>query len=398
MRELLAPPAELFRRIAEEATDFSILLLDRDGRVAMWNAGAERTFGYTADEIIGRSYEILFIQRDRELGMPARELDVALTTGRADDTRWHLTRSGSLVFMDGVTTPFRGEDGATLGFVKIGRDITERQQTERRLATQLALTNLLGEERSLEETAHAIMQTICENLGWDIGALWEVVDGTMRCVEHWHAPHVDTPAARVLCDGLQMARGVGLIGRVWELGEAVWVPIFRDESRFPRADAAARAGMTSAFAFPIITAGRVAGVMEFFSVRHREPEQALIPVMTLIGAQIGNFIERRRTQQALSESETRFRLMSETAQDAIFTIDESSCILFCNPAVERVFGYEPEELIGRKLDAIIPERYREAHRRGIERFLRTRQRNIPWEGIELPALHRDGHEFPCEIS
>lgn len=398
MRELLAPPAELFRRIAEEATDFSILLLDREGRIVMWNAGAERIFGYSADEILGSSFDVLFAQQDRELGIPAREIETALEAGRADDTRWHVTKSGRAVFMDGVTTPFRGEDGSISGFIKIGRDITERQQTERRLATQLSLTNLLSEERPLEDTARAIMQTICENLGWDIGALWEVVDGTMRCVEHWHAPHVDTPAARLLCEGHQMTRGLGLIGRVWEIGEAIWVPEFRDQSRFPRADAAARAGMTSAFAFPIITSARVVGVMEFFSVTQREPEQALIPVMTLIGAQIGDFIERRHTQQALRESETRFRLMTETAQDAIFTIDEGSRITFCNRAVERLFGHAPEELIGKPLDIIIPERLRAAHRRGIARYLRTRTPSIPWSGVELPALHKDGHEFPCEIS
>jgi PAS domain S-box-containing protein len=120
--------------------------------------------------------------------------------------------------------------------------------------------------------------------------------------------------------------------------------------------------------------------------------------MTLIGAQIGNFIERRHTQERLGESEQRFRLMTEKAQDAIFTIDEKSTITFCNPAVERLFGYAPEELLGRPLEVLIPERLREAHRRGISRYLRTREQRIPWTGVELPALHKDGHEFPCEIS
>jgi PAS domain S-box-containing protein len=138
--------------------------------------------------------------------------------------------------------------------------------------------------------------------------------------------------------------------------------------------------------------------MEFFSRTPREPEQTLLPVMTLIGAQIGDFIDRRRTQQALRESEQRFRLMTETAQDAIFTIDEQSTITFCNPAVERLFGYAPDELLGKPLEIIIPERLRASHRRGINRFLRTRERTIPWTGIELPALHKDGHEFPCDIS
>jgi PAS domain S-box-containing protein len=138
--------------------------------------------------------------------------------------------------------------------------------------------------------------------------------------------------------------------------------------------------------------------MEFFSRRPRELDQALLSAMTLIGSQIGEHIERRKTSQALRDSEERYRVVSETAPDAIFTIDGDSRILFCNAAVERVFGYAPADMIGKKLETIIPERFREAHRHGIERYLRTFQRNIPWNGVELIGQHRDGHEFPVEIS
>jgi PAS domain S-box-containing protein len=398
MKELVAPPESVFRKMVEAATDFSILLLDLDGRIAMWNAGAQAIFHYTADEVIGREFDILFTAEDRQNGAPARELATARNEGRADDTRWHVGKDGRWRFMDGVTMPFRADDGRIAGFTKFGRDLTDRQRTERRLAAQLALTNLLNEELPLEQTARRIMETICENLGWDIGGLWELRDGVMHCVEQWHAPHVDDTAARKLCLGVDFPRGVGLIGQVWELGDAVWIADFRDKIHLPRVEDVDRAGMRAAFAFPITSRGQVTGAMEFFSRTPREPEQTLLPVMTLIGAQIGDFIDRRRTQQALRESEQRFRLMTETAQDAIFTIDEQSTITFCNPAVERLFGYAPDELLGKPLEIIIPERLRAAHRRGINRFLRTRERTIPWTGIELPALHKDGHEFPCDIS
>jgi PAS domain S-box-containing protein len=398
MNELVAPPENVFRKIVEEATDFSILLLDEEGRIAMWNAGAEAIFGYTAEEVVGRSFELLFTGPDRERGMPAKELHAARTTGRADDTRWHVGKDGRWCFMDGVTMPFLGEDGRLLGYSKFGRDITERQRTERRLAAQLALTNLLNEERPFSATARGIMETICENLGWEIGGLWEIKGDVMLCVEQWHAPQIDHVAARLLCEVIRMHRGEGVIGRVWDIGDAVWVSDIREVADFARAEAAMSSGMRATFAFPITAGGRVTGVMEFFSSTPREPEQTLLPVMTLIGAQIGNFIERRQTHSQLQESEQRFRLMTEKAQDAIFTIDEQSIVTFCNPAVERLFGYRPDELLGKPLEIIIPERLREAHRRGINRFLRTRERHIPWTGVELPALHKNGTEFLCEIS
>ena len=390
--------ADVFRRIVEEAREFSIILLDGEGRVEFWNRGAEQIFGWPADEVRGRHFEFLFVPDDRALRVPEAELQRARTEGRADDTRWHLHKSGRWIFMDGITTPLHADDGRITGFAKFARDVTERQHLERRIAAQLALTRLLALERPFRESAREVMQVVCENLGWDIGTLWEVRGDAIECVDHWSAPQVDAAAAAALCTGVRIAKGIGLPGQVWETGDAVWVPCFRDAGMYPRAPLAERAGMTGAFAFPITVAGEVVGALEFFSADQREPDQALMPVMTLIGAQIGDFIERRRTQERLRESEERYRLVSETAQDAIFSIDENSTITFCNPAVERLFGYTPEELIGRRLDAIIPERLRDAHRRGIERYLRTRQRNIPWTGIELPALHKDGHEFPCELS
>lgn len=383
----------VFRQIIEEARDLAIFMLDDRGVIELWNVGAERTFGWTAAEIVGRHFEVLFTPEDRVLGAPAAELDRARTTGRADDTRWHFCKDGRRVFVDGVTTKLR--DG---GFSKFSRDVTDRYLTEKRLAAQLALTNLLNQEQPLEITARRIMQTICEHLGWDIGGLWQVEDGEIVCVDYWHAPHVEPELVRDLCASGGFARGVGLIGEVWETGRALWVPEFNDAQRFPRAPFAQRAGMIAAFAFPLVSEGRVIGVMEFFSGVAREPEQALLPVMTLIGAQLGDFIQRRRTQHALRESEMRYRLVSETAQDAIFTMNERGVVTFCNPAVERMLGWKPEELIGRTLEVIIPERLRDQHRRGVERYLRTRRPNIPWNGVELPALHKDGREIPCEIS
>ncbi|HEX6159639.1 MAG TPA: PAS domain S-box protein, partial [Thermoanaerobaculia bacterium] len=306
-------------------------------------------------------------------------------------------KDGRKVFVDGITEPML-EEGRLTGYSKFCRDVTERYLTEERLAAQLVLTNLLRDERrAFNDVAREVMQTVCEKLGWDIGALWECRGDRICCVDLWQRPDTGSDG-KLLCEGQSMAHGVGLIGGVWESGEALWVPDFSDTSRYPRAELAQRAGMSSAFAFPICVGESVTGVMEFFSAEPREPQQALLPIMTVIGAQIGDYMERRRTHQALRESEQRHRVVTEAAQDAIFTIDERSTILFCNAAVERVFGWKAEELIGQPLSTIMPQRFREGHQRGIDRYLSTRQRHIPWTGVELPAIHRDGHEFPCEIS
>lgn len=388
----------VFRTLVEQATDLAICLLDAEGRILLWNRGAEKVFGWSASEIIGQHISVLSVPDDRTLGIAERELAIAAKDGRASDTRWHLRKDGRRVFVDGLTEP-TFEDGRLTGFAKFAHDITDRYVAEERLAAQLVLTNLLrDEERPFAEVAREVMKTVCEKLAWDIGGLWECRGEQIHCVDIWCAPGVDAEAARQLCVGQSLSPGVGLIGRVWQSREALWVPEFTDATQYPRAPLAMNAGMRSVFAFPIAVGDQIVGAMEFFSAEQREPQQALLPIMTVIGAQIGDYMERRRTHQALRESEQRHRVVTEAAQDAIFTIDEHSTILFCNAAVERVFGWKPEELIGKSLSAIMPERFRTAHQRGIERFLATRQRHIPWTGVELPALHRNGHEFPCEIS
>src|SRR5712692_2412357 len=108
--------------------------------------------------------------------------------------------------------------------------------------------------------------------------------------------------------------------------------------------------------------------------------------------------ERKQAETALRESEERYRIVAETAADAFVTIDTESRILFANRSIERIFGYKPEELVGQKLSTLIPHRLRERHLHGFEHYVRTGVRNIRWEGIELPGLHKDGHEIPLEIS
>ena len=104
------------------------------------------------------------------------------------------------------------------------------------------------------------------------------------------------------------------------------------------------------------------------------------------------------TSSNLFQPDSRFEALAESAPDAILTIDEASIILSANPATERVFGYTPEEIVGRPLTVLIPERMRSAHDAGISRYTRTGKRNIPWTGVQLPALTRDGREIPVEIS
>lgn len=93
-----------------------------------------------------------------------------------------------------------------------------------------------------------------------------------------------------------------------------------------------------------------------------------------------------------------FKVLVSNSSDAIVSINEDSEVVFANDSVKRVLGYEPEELVGEPLTKIMPERFHGRHHRAIEAYKDTGERNIDWNDIEFPALHKDGSEVPLSIT
>jgi PAS domain S-box-containing protein len=108
--------------------------------------------------------------------------------------------------------------------------------------------------------------------------------------------------------------------------------------------------------------------------------------------------EQKDEEYARLYSEEKYRLLVDTASDAIVSIDDKGIIEFANPAIATVFGYEPTEVIGKPLTILMPEYMRKLHEGGFKRYLATGQRHINWQGTELAALRKNGEEFPAEIS
>ncbi|MBI2748060.1 MAG: PAS domain S-box protein [Burkholderiales bacterium] len=108
--------------------------------------------------------------------------------------------------------------------------------------------------------------------------------------------------------------------------------------------------------------------------------------------------ERRRLESALRESEEKHRLICETTTDAVLLVDARNRIRYANPAVRAVFGHAPEELVGADIAMLQPERFRSQHAEAVVRFVETGVTTRGWGSVERVALHRNGHEFPVEIT
>ncbi|MFK3737281.1 sensor domain-containing protein [Massilia sp. TN1-12] len=119
-----------FRHLIQGVTDYAIYMLDGDGHVVNWNAGAERAKGYKADEIVGRHFSVFYRAADRAAGLPHAALETARSNGRFEAEGWRVRKDGSEFWTSVVIDAVRGEDGELIGFAKITRDITERRRQE----------------------------------------------------------------------------------------------------------------------------------------------------------------------------------------------------------------------------------------------------------------------------
>ena len=124
----------------------------------------------------------------------------------------------------------------------------------------------------------------------------------------------------------------------------------------------------------------------------------LVPAVERELREAANRAGQREAKCALQESELRYRLLWETSHDAVILMDTESRIHFANPAVEEVFGYAPEEIIGQSLTILQPERLRGAHMGGLHRYLQTGIKKLNWRANETVGRRKDGAEIPIEVS
>jgi PAS domain S-box-containing protein len=279
--------------------------------------------------------------------------------------------------------------------------IAERRLIERRRAAAYGVGQVLSSAASLADAAPRLLSAIGTSLNWRVGALW-LIDATgdgLRCAAVWTTEGTSVPAFTQLSTDMRLPRGVGLPGRVWASGRPAWIDDVVDDENFPRLSVARREGLHGAFGFPVQLREETIGMVEFFNHYVAAPDEDLLATMAAIGAEIGQFIERKRVEVTVAENQSRTRAILDTALDAILTMDDRGMVTEFNPAAERIFGHRREEAVGRELASlIIPASLREAHRHGLQKFLETGEGPFIDRRFETTAVRADGTEFPAEVA
>jgi PAS domain S-box-containing protein len=193
-QEALRESERQFRLLVAGVTDYALFMLDPNGIVISWNAGAERIKGYAADEIIGQHFSRFYTERDRAAGMPARALYTATQEGRFEAEGWRVRKDGSMFWANVVIDPIRDERGELIGFAKITRDATERRDAQEALqAAQL--------ERAQAQKMEALGQ-LTGGVAHDFNNLLMVVIGHLPTIKRKVA---DDPKALRAAEAIELA-------------------------------------------------------------------------------------------------------------------------------------------------------------------------------------------------
>ncbi len=154
-----APPADaLLALLLEQSEDYALFLTTPDGTVTDWYRGAERVFGFSAEEFVGRPAKQLFNPEDLERGAADHEMQLAYAAGRAEDDRWHVRRDGSRFWGSGVLFALRDRSGAHVGYAKVVRNRTDvKTQTE-------ALENQVKALTAAQERTRTFLGTLAHEL------------------------------------------------------------------------------------------------------------------------------------------------------------------------------------------------------------------------------------------
>jgi diguanylate cyclase (GGDEF)-like protein/PAS domain S-box-containing protein len=394
--ELAERDSEMRFRTLFEQAQAAMAFARLDGHIVSVNPAFYEWLGYTEAEL--RSMSLFDITHPDDVAKTQDAWQRALA-GQAPGFRFDkrfIRRDGQSLWADVNARLVRDDAGKPLHFQTVAVDIGDRKRNEVLQAARFAVTHALVTSPGWEAAAPNVLEGLCRALDWELAEYWEVdaAREAMHFVVAWKRPGRDTSAYEATAQEATYKRGEGLPGKVWEAGAPLSVGDMAGDGS-ARAAAAVAAGLHGIAGFPVRSGRRVVGMISLHTWAERELDEGLVAVMNDVGSQIGEFVERKRAEIALQESEKRMRSVLDNVSDGLATIDQAGIIESANPAVVKLFGYEEHELVGQPAEILIAT----THRSGFTNYLQHRlTQDIPISAAhESMGKRKSGSLFPLEF-
>ncbi len=232
--------------------------------------------------------------------------------------------------------------------IVIRRENQSRKRARQRVAVQYATTRLLAESSTLSQASKRLLPELALNLEFDVAELWimDYESGSLRCSDFWLGNKVPPSYADTVRSST-MSIGEGMQGRVYANQEPIWIDDLQKGSDPVRADSFRRANLRSAIAVPVLIWPDVAGVLVLLTRRETQIDRELFQTLAAVGAQVGQFITRRKALEKLQETTELQRAILQSANFSIIATDAHGVIKSMNAASETWLGYRQDELVGK---------------------------------------------------
>jgi PAS domain S-box-containing protein len=353
---------ERLRMMVEGVQDYAIFMLDPDGFVRTWNSGAVRIKQYAAHEVVGKHFSIFYTPTEVEAGAPARELETAARLGKFEQEGWRVRKDGSVFWANVIVTALRDSSGALVGFSKVTRDLTERRNAEeaiQRSEARFAGIVRISEDAIISVDEHQTITLFNDGAEKIFGySSAEVIGKRIDCLIPERFGRIHDTYIKNFGSSPDALRAMNERGSIFGLR--------KDGTEFP-----AEASISK---FEV-------GGEKVLTVRLRD------------------ITERERAEEAVKRSEMRFAGIVRISEDAIISIDDNQDITMFNEGAEKIFGYKSDEVLGKKIDTLVPSRFTGVHGGYVKTFGSSADALRPMnERGSIFGLRKDGTEFPAEAS
>jgi PAS domain S-box-containing protein len=307
---------ESYRAMFENA-GVGITRVDLDGTLADVNQKFCEMVGYNRDDLLGRPLRELTHPDDYVQGAGFRAQLARGSMGSATGEKRFLHKNGATIWARRTMSIVRDEAANPQYVISIVEDVTARKHIEQRQAIEHGVTLALAEAPGIAEAIPSVIQIVCESLGYAYGArrVLDPKDDVLRTMESWCLPDFKAEEfQRTSRESVGAGNRGGLNRQVWATSMPAWIADISQELTLRRREAALRAGLQSAFAFPILVGGEFYGVMEFLAREVRTRDERVLEIAASVGKQVGQFIGRKQAELALREANER---LTRQAQELV---------------------------------------------------------------------------------